>query len=162
MAYLLAIRLLSSGYIPLAEALSWDWMLGDGGVEDTIIATRFGRDVIGALVLRLEPLPSSPSKRKHNHHRGASLRGGKGVIRAWTTRLRYRGKGVGRDMLDEAVRITRERCGKDAEVGFAKEHANSGRVLPEIYNGAFRRGEMKAAKSLEGVLVEWDGTRRKR
>jgi len=65
-------------------------------------------------------------------------------------------------MLHEAVRLTRERCGRDAEVGFAKEHANSRMVLPEMFNGSFRRAEMRAAKALENVLEQWEGNRRKR
>jgi hypothetical protein len=63
-------------------------------------------------------------------------------------------------MLREAVRLTRERCGKDAEVGFAQEHANSVMVLPEMFNRPFRKGEMRAARALEKVLGEWDGRKR--
>ena len=81
-----------------------------------------------------------------------SFRGGKGVIRAWTTRLRYRGKGIGRDLLDGAIRIVKDRCGKDAEVGFAQEHANSTMLLPAMFNGVFRRDEVRAAKALEKAL----------
>lgn len=163
MAYLLAIRYFTSGYIQIAESLGWDWLVSpDTGDEDVVIVTRFGSELIGALFLRLEP-SSSPA----GHHRGKrrgtqSLRGGKGVIRAWTTKLRYRGKGVGADMLQEAVRVTRERCGRDAEVGFAAEHANSQMVLPEMFNKPFRNGERKAAGALEKAVAEWEGGRRKR
>lgn len=76
--------------------------------------------------------------------------------------MRYRGKGVGADMLHEAVRITRERCGRDAAVGFAAEHANSGEVLPEMFNRPFRQAERRAAGALEKVLGEWEGMKRKR
>lgn len=159
MAYLLAIRYVTAGYLQIAEDLRWEWLVSpDTGDEDVIIGTRFGREIIGALVLRLEP--SLTSLRKKN--RGQNLRGGKGVVRAWTTRLRYRGKGVGADMLHEAVRITRERCGRDAEVGFAAEHANSLMILPEMFNRTFRKGERKAAGALEKVLSDWEGARRKR
>lgn len=65
-------------------------------------------------------------------------------------------------MLHEAVRITREKCGRDAEVGFAAEHANSSMVLPEMFNRTFRQDERKAAGALEKVLSEWEGARRKR
>lgn len=159
MAYLLAIRYATAGYLQIAEDLKWDWLVSpDTGEEDVIIGTRFGRDIIGALVLRLEPSPANQRKK----NRSQNLRGGKGVVRAWTTRLRYRGKGVGADMLHEAVRITRERCGRDAEVGFAAEHANSSMILPEIFNRTFRKGERKAAGALEKVLSDWEGARRKR
>lgn len=166
MAYLLAIRFATSGYIQIAESLGWDWLVSpDTGDEDVVIGTRFGGELVGALVLRLEPSSGGGS---HHHHarkrsRGQNqLRGGKGVIRGWTTKLRYRGKGVGADMLQEAVRVTRERCGRDAEVGFAAEHANSRMVLPEMFNKPFRNGERKAAGALERVVGEWEGGRRKR
>jgi hypothetical protein len=170
MTYLLVIRYLTSGYLHAAEELSWDFLTpgggsnGQGGQEDLIIGTRFGSEMIGALVLRLEPLSSSNSNHGHgrrkSHSRQNSLKGGRGLIRAWTTKLRYRRKGVGGDMLREAVRVTRERCGKDAEVGFAKEHANSVMVLPERFNRVFRKREMQAAKTLDEVLSKWDGRTR--
>ncbi|MBD4630386.1 hypothetical protein GUG51_06820, partial [Xanthomonas citri pv. citri] len=59
-------------------------------------------------------------------------------------------------------RITREKCGKDAAIGFAQEHANSQMVVPELYNGAFRKNERSAAMALEQAVAEWEGTRRKR
>lgn len=159
MTYLVAIRFVASGYIQAAEALRWDWLVAEDGEEDVVIGTRFGQDLIGALVLRLEPNPALAGKKKN---RSLSLKGGKGVIRAWTTKLRYRGQGVGEDMLREAVRVTRERCGKDAEIGFAKEHANSTKVLPEVFNGVFRRQEMRAARTLEEVVAGVDKEKRKR
>ncbi|ROW05136.1 hypothetical protein VSDG_00002 [Cytospora chrysosperma] len=161
MAYLLAIRYVTAGYIQMAEDLKWDWLVSpDTGEEDVLVGARFGSEIIGALVLRLETNPATPRKKRGNH--GHGLKGGKGVIRAWTTKLRYRGKGVGADMLHEAVRVTRERCGKDAEVGFAAEHANSKMILPEMFNRTFRKGERRAALALEKVLGEWEGVRRKR
>jgi hypothetical protein len=156
MTYLLGIRFVTSGYIHLAEDLKWSWLTNEDGEEDVIIGTRFGDEIIGALILRLEP---NPGKRKS---RAGNLKGGKGVIRGWTTKLRYRHKGVGVDMLNEAVKVTRDKCGKDAEVGFAKEHANSGMILPEVFNGPFRKREMQAAKALETVLADWEGSKKKR
>lgn len=168
MTYLLAVRYVASPYLQVAEGLGWDWLsAAEGGgspEEDLIIGTHFNGELIGALVLRLEPGPStvSTSRKRNSHSRSPSLKGGKGVIRAWTTRLRYRRKGVGGDMLQEAVKVTRERCGRDAEVGFAKEHANSAVVLPDMFNGPFRRNEVKAAKALEAVLADLDRNKRKR
>ncbi|KAK3318267.1 acetyltransferase [Apodospora peruviana] len=155
MSYLLAIRYFASRYIEVAEHLKWAWLVSeDTGEEDVVIGTRFGQELIGALVLRLEPPAGSPAGGAKRKNRGGSLKGGKGVIRAWTTKLKYRHKGVGGDMLQEAVRITKERCGRDADVGFAKEHANSVMVLPEFFNGPWRKLEMKAARALEKVLSE--------
>ncbi|XDG09429.1 hypothetical protein ABKA04_009044 [Annulohypoxylon sp. FPYF3050] len=159
MTYLLAIRYFTGQYIQVAENMKWNWMVSEDNEEDTVIGVRFGKDLIGALVLRLEPNPSLAGKKRS---RNSVLRGGKGVIRAWTVKLRYRNKGVGVDMLHEAVKITREKCGKDAEIGFAKEHANSTMVLPEVFNGPFRKDEQRAAKTLEKVLSEWEGSKRRR
>lgn len=159
MTYLLTIRYFTGKYIQVAESMKWSWMVSDDGEEDTVIAVRFGSDLIGALVLRLEPNLSHIGKKRTRH---SFLRGGHGVIRAWTVKLKYRHKGVGTDLLHEAVKVTREKCGKDAEIGFAKEHANSTMVLPEVFNGQFRKNEQKAAKALEDVVSEWEGNKRKR
>ncbi|KAK3292077.1 uncharacterized protein B0H64DRAFT_220748 [Chaetomium fimeti] len=175
MTYLTAIRFFTSGYLRAAEEVSWDFLTAgrDGDEEDLVLGTRYGPDVVGAVVLRLErPTSSSDGnggggtgggggrRKAHSRQNSFKLKGGRGVIRAWTTRLRYRGRGVGGDLLREAARVTRERCGKDAEVGFAKEHANSIMVLPEMFNSPFRKGEMRAARALERVLGERDGRRR--
>lgn len=189
MTYLMAIRFITSGYLRSAEAISWDFLTTGRDVldEDLVIGTRYGDEVIGALVLRFErqqrpsssdgttTSTSSPNsngtsngshgrRKSQQHSRQNSLKlkknGGTGFIRAWTVRLRYRGRGLGGDMLREAVRITRERCGREAPVGFAQEHANSVMVLPEFFNKPFRRGEMRAAKALEKILGTWDGKRR--
>ncbi|KAI1329749.1 hypothetical protein F5Y16DRAFT_365183 [Xylariaceae sp. FL0255] len=174
MAYLLTIRYFTGPYLQAAEDLQWSWLLpypssssapSSPSEEDLIIGVRFGEQMIGALVLRLEPSPSMTTPNGNGHKRrsrSSMLRGGRGVIRAWTVKLRYRGKGVGRDLLEEAVRITRERCGRDAEVGFAAEHANSTMILYESFNTPFRRSERKAAKSLEKVVADWESSRRRR
>ncbi|KAF3072328.1 hypothetical protein CFAM422_005200 [Trichoderma lentiforme] len=166
MTYLTAIRYFTDGYVNLAENLRWSWLEGSGSIEgDLLIGARYGGALIGVLVLRLEPRFSSLTpggSKRRNRSRSVSFRGGKGVIRAWTTRLRYRGKGIGRDLLDGAIRIVKDRCGKDAEVGFAQEHANSTMLLPAMFNGAFRRGEIRAAKALEKALEEWESSKRKK
>lgn len=171
MTYLLGIRYFTGGYIQAAEELCWSWLSptsspdASPSEQDLILGVRFGKQLIGALVLRLEPSPSSShvsSGGSRRRSRTSFLRGGRGVIRAWTVKLKYRGQGVGRDLLDDAVRLTHERCGRDAEVGFAAEHANSRYFLPETFNTPFRRSERMAAKSLEKVLVDSEGARRRR
>jgi len=172
MTYMLAARYVASGYVHLAETLiNRAWLRNpDTAEQDLIIGTRFGGEVIGAVVLRLEPGPPGSAGYSHHHHGGkrrgrngnGALRGGKGVIRAWTTSLPYRGRGVGTDLLDEAVRLTREKCGRDAEVGFAKEHANASMVLPELFNGPFRQRERKAAQALKAAVERWEVAKRKK
>lgn len=185
MTYLLGIRHFTGGYIQAAEGLRWSWLSPTASPnpppseQDLILGVHFGKQLIGALVLRLEPssvLGGGSAGNSSNNgvsgggggsnrrrSRTSLLRGGRGLIRAWTVRLRYRGQGVARDLLYEAVRLTRERCGRDAEVGFAAEHANSAPVLPEPFNKPFRRAERRAAKSLEKVIAEYyDGSSSKR
>jgi GNAT superfamily N-acetyltransferase len=148
MACLIAVRGITSGYINLAEELNWNYAKNKDGEEDTIIGSRYGEELIGACILRLERNGSGKKARKL---------GGKGIVRAWTVRIKYRGRGVGTELLEEAVRVTREKLGGSAEIGFAAEHANSKMVLPELFNGGFRKREAKAAKLLDGVVgsFEW-------
>ncbi|KAF3360157.1 hypothetical protein VdG1_01847 [Verticillium dahliae VDG1] len=129
--------------------------------EDFLLAARSGSTIIAAVVLRLEPKqslalsaggfsvtgpPSGGKKRsKGGSGNAGPLRGGKGVIRAWTT-----------------VRVTRERCGRDAEVGFALEHVHSKMVLPELFNVAARKQERRAAMALERVIGDWEAARRRK
>ena len=162
-SYLLAIHFASVGYLRAAAALGRDWLVSEDGDDDMILAVRSKRDrsIVGALVLRLEASATPPPSGKKKS-RTASLRGGKGVIRAWTTAAQFRERGIGEELLREAVRATRDRCGRDAEVGFAKEHANSAMVLPEMFNSVFRRGEMRAAKALGEAAGEVDKEKRKR
>lgn len=152
MGVLVLVRGQTSGYITLAEAFGWNFVRNpDSEDQDIIIGSRYGEEIIGATTLRLErPGGSSSSNRKKT-----SYKGGKGIIRAWTVRLKYRRAGVGTELLEETVRVAREKCGKDAEIGFAAEHANSTMFLPEYFNTVFRRTEAMAQKCLQKVL---DGT----
>lgn len=172
-SYVLAIRYFTSGYVDLAEQLRSSWLRRgpDSGVadDDLILGARYGDNLVGALVLRLQtdPARSTGPTGAHGHGRkrsrgSNSLRGGRGIIRAWTTRLKYRGTGVGRDLLASAVRLTKEKCGRDAEVGFAKEHANSTMLLPSRFNGLFRRDEIRAAKALDAAVAEWEANKKRR
>ncbi|KAG6089763.1 hypothetical protein E4U15_001581 [Claviceps sp. LM218 group G6] len=170
MLYLAAIRFLSSRYATLANQMNQDWLRADtraGGHDEIILGARSGSLLVGALIMRLEPnkrsrsSTSSPSKRK-NRSRSASLKGGKGIIRAWAIAPSHRGQGIGKELLNAAVRYTKDKCGKDAQVGFAQEHAHSVMVLPDVFNATFRRNEARAARALQGSVDEWDVYKRKR
>ncbi|CAD6448699.1 e2c3886c-1247-4775-a0a1-9232f1c471dd [Sclerotinia trifoliorum] len=157
MACLVAVRAATAGYLHTAEEFNWDFARNDDGEEDVIIGSRYGDEIIGALILRIERAPhinGSPKRGK------SGKKGGKGVVRAWTTKVRYRGTGVGTEMLEEAVRETRGKLGNSAEVGFAKEHANAKMILPEMFNGEFRKRERRAAGALEAVLESARGKKR--
>ena len=80
LAYLLVVRLLTRDYVSHAAQINRDW-LG----SDRILVTKFGEEVIGALVLGWVAGDGRGSRRK---------RVGRGLIRAWTVGVRYRGKGV--------------------------------------------------------------------
>ncbi|KAH7342404.1 hypothetical protein BKA65DRAFT_291200 [Rhexocercosporidium sp. MPI-PUGE-AT-0058] len=164
MACLVGIRGLTSGYLALAEKVNWEFVRNEEGEDDDlIVGSRYGEELIGALVLRLERgSGGSGSGNGKKKAKGGGKSGGNGVVRAWTVRNRYRGKGVGTELLEEAVRITREKLGNSAGVGFAAEHANSKMILPGIFNGGFKRREGMAGRMLAGVVEGANGSRKKR
>ena len=158
MAFLVGVRGLTSGYLTLAEEFKWAFIQNEDGEEDTIIGSRFGEDLIGALILRLERNGNGGGKKKAK----GGKPGGNGVVRAWTVRIKYRGRGVGTELLEKAVKVTREKLGNSAEIGFAAEHANSKMVLPSVFNGGFRKKEARAAKALDAVVESTDGSSKKK
>jgi len=159
MLFLVGIRGLTSSYLNLAEEITWKYLDNEDGEEDIVIGSRYGEEIIGALILRLERAGNGNGKKKAK----SSKAGGKGVVRAWTTRLRYRGKGIGTGLLEEAARVTRDRLGNSADIGFAAEHANSKMILPGVFNGGFRKREARAAKTLETVVENAEiSTKKKR
>ena len=157
MAVLLSVRWASGGYIDLAEDVgTWKWFDWGGtlGTEDDIILSKFGEEAIGTLVLRGVKSDdgsnvASPRKKKQNNQ------GLRGVVRAWTVKYRYRRKGIGLGLLEEAVKICAERGWSGP--AFADDHANSGRVLPGIFNGGFDRREKMARDMLERVVEQSGG-----
>jgi hypothetical protein len=152
MAMLVAVRMMTGGYLSEAETITWSWLSNpETGDEDLLIGSKFGEDIIGALVLRLEKPGGVGNKKKGKVIKTGK---GKGIIRAWTTGLKYRHKGIGTGLLEEAVQVTHEKCGKEAEVGFAADHANSRMVLPSIFNSGFRKREQAAIKLLSSVVDE--------
>lgn len=148
MVGLAAVRMAVGGYLGLAEEINWDW-LGD----DKLIVVKWGETVIGALVLGWAD--SEPGKKRSGRRRR-----GKAVVRAWTVKLKYRGKGIGEGLLEEAVKVAGER-GDDGIV-FDRDHANSKRVLPAFYNGFLNKRELRAEKALEKVADDKGNFRQRR
>lgn len=109
MSFLIFIRWMTGEYIGLAEDIDMGW-LGD----DRLIVVKWGEDVIGALVLGWAD--NDAAKKRGRRRRG------KAVIRAWTVKLKYRRKGVGESLLEEAVKVAGER-GADGIV-FDGNHAS--------------------------------------
>lgn len=146
MAGLLLVRWLTGGYLEMAEKVgTWNWLYKDGRDIEMII-TKFGENVIGALIMRIGRSDSSPTSRGNRAKKKNTA-----VIRAWAVAQRYRGKGVGGGLLEEAVRISKER---GCIPSFAADHANAGRILPAMFNKTFERREQKAQDMLETVIDE--------
>ncbi|RAL59587.1 hypothetical protein DID88_006446 [Monilinia fructigena] len=119
MACLVAVRAATAGYLHTAEEFNWNFAKNDEGEEDVIIGSRYGDDIIGALILRIERAPhltGSPRRGK------SGRKGGKGVVRAWTTKVRYRGTGVGTEMLEQAVKETRRKARELGRSGLCKKN----------------------------------------
>ncbi|KNG47056.1 acetyltransferase protein [Stemphylium lycopersici] len=136
MTFLIFIRWMTGGYIGMAEDINMEWLGGD-----RLIVVKWGEDVIGSLVLGWAD--NDAAKKRGRRRRG------KAVVRAWTVALKYRGKGLGGDLLEEAVKVAGER-GADGIV-FDADHANSQRVLPSLFNGFLNKQDAKAEKALQKV-----------
>ncbi|KIW64453.1 hypothetical protein PV04_09385 [Phialophora macrospora] len=160
MAVLITVRWLTGGYIFEAERIgTWKWLnegRGDDddseytvvGSQDDILLTRYGDEVIGAIVLRgvRDPTASSTGKSRKNVPRTT------GHIRAWTVKRRYRRKGIGQGLLEEAVAWCRDKGWQGPE--FAENHANSAKIVHPTFTGGFKKRETQAREMLQRVMEE--------
>ena len=126
MALLISVRLLAGPYLELAERIGWKW-LG----ESEILVTRFGEDIIGTLVFEVK---REGRKRK------------KGVLRAWTVRMRERGRGVGKGLLEEVVKVLVTEKGCDGAVW---EEGNPCKSIGPSFN------ESKVAGQGKGMSTDY-------
>ena len=184
MAFLVAVRGYTSGYIFAAENVNgWDWLISDTppstkrsakkdpssaspdtntpspssgrrsrkNSNDTTIpqvyVTYWGSELIGALVLR------------------ASKRDRTAYVRAWTVKNKYRGKGVGKALLEEGVKGVMLGdgggigIGKIKNVALEDNHTGSARVFPDaVYgiptgiNRVFDKREDGARRAIDDVV----------
>lgn len=135
--FLVCVRMLTAGYIHAAEDFNWkDFISGKQG-DDVVFGARFGDNIIGALVLRIQ-------KDKKEKTCTAS-------IRAWTTKMRYRGRGVGGDLLRLAVAKAKH-VSPNSVVIFDPNHANSLLPLHSTFNRAFKSRDEKARRALAHAL----------
>jgi GNAT superfamily N-acetyltransferase len=123
MTFLIFIRWMTGGYIGMAEDINMEW-LG----EDRLIVVKWGEDIIGALVLGWAD--NDAAKKRGRRRRG------KAVVRAWTVKLKYRGKGIGEGLLEEAVKVAGER-GADG-ILFDADHASKFSHPHKIIANSFR------------------------
>jgi len=156
MTMLAAFRFMTKEYLFAAEAINWDW-LGDANV----IVTKFGEEVIGTVIVEWISGEGRTKRKK----------AWRGEIRAYTVRLKYRNKGVGSALLEEAVKEARKKGAETIE--FADDHASksdcccfgwnlnptltlfredSQRVLPSLYNASFDKREQRSRELLQDLL----------
>lgn len=139
MAAMAGVGYATHGYVELAEKTgTWLFLRPEAGSkqEDILIVTKYGDDIIGALVLRLLPATENKKSKKLV-----------ATIRAWTVKQRYRGKTFGTSLLEEAIAL----CKANGWLGpeFAPDHANSTRILPAMFQKNVIRREAKAQRLLE-------------
>ncbi|RVX75058.1 hypothetical protein B0A52_01335 [Exophiala mesophila] len=167
MAVLITARWLSSGYIEQAERVgTWKW-LNRGrqdnsnhgiivGEEDEILLTRFGDQVIGTIVIRgvreRSTTTTSSSSGNSSPKKSRAKIPVTTVIRGWTVSRKYRHKGVGTGLLEQAVDYARQKGWAGPE--FASDHAHSARVLPETFHAGFVKREIEARELLDRVKQE--------
>lgn len=159
--YAFLIWLIAYPYKNYAKDINRAWFDEEGPNRDIMVGARTkDKKLAGIVVLRLSPklVPAGGRRRT----RSLSFKGGRGVIRAWAVRRKARGNGVGNKLLQAAVRITKERCGKEAEVGFVQDHAHSKLLFHEMFNGFFRKVEAAADKALRVAVDEYSVTKKKK
>jgi ribosomal protein S18 acetylase RimI-like enzyme len=147
-------RYATQGYLLAAESISWDWL----GNADVLV-TKFGDEVIGTVIIDWVSGESRQRRKK----------AWRGEIKGWAVRLKYRGKGVGSALLEEAVKESRKKGAETIE--FAEDHASklgnylsfreadircldSKRVLPKFYNGQMDKRETRARELLQDLLEQ--------
>ena len=104
-------RYATQNYITAAEAINFQWM---GGAD--VIITKFGDEIIGTAMIDWV-IGETRQRRKKPL---------KGEIKGWAVRLRYRKKGVGSALLEEAVKESRKKGAETIE--FAEDHASKSGV----------------------------------
>jgi hypothetical protein len=106
MAAMVTVRRYTNPYITLAEQTHISM------VEDSdVLITKFGDEVMGTVILGWVDAETKGKRRKW-----------RAEIKGWAVRLRYRGKGEGLALLQEAVNLAKK---KDADsISFAPDHAS--------------------------------------
>ena len=176
MTILVTVQWVTEGYIEHAERVrTWVWPAQDSDNNNNnnnkkkkkkrqeILITKYGGEIIDALVLRIEKdttslsLPSTSSA--HNtctsKHKQFTASSRTGIIRAWTLKHCYRQKGIGTGLLEEAVSLCRTRQLNDPV--FSNQHANSKRILPALFDSVFDQREQWAWSLLDKVITESGG-----
>jgi ribosomal protein S18 acetylase RimI-like enzyme len=134
----------------------------DNDNKPVVLVTKYGEEIIGTVVVHptsnsnsASPSPStskSKSKSKTKPRQFPKRGTTTGTIRAWTVKRRYRNKGIGTGLLEEAVTLCKKNNNNWEGPVFDEHHANSVRLLPGMFlKGRFERREMRAKRLLEEV-----------
>ena len=107
MVSLALCRYATHGYILAAEDIDWNWL----DAADVIV-TKFGDEMIGTVIIDWVSGESRQRRKK----------AWRGEIKGWTVRLKYRQKGVGAALLEDAVKESRKKGAETIE--FAEVHAS--------------------------------------
>ena len=177
MAMLGAIRMLLGPYIFEAERIgTWKWLNQGRSAEeqeetglkvldevDEVLITKFGDEFIGSIIFRgVQPIsPASPGTNKRTRRAQSPTKHTRMVIRAWSVKQKYRRKEVGSALLEEAMKVGQEKGWIQHGVEIAKDHANSKRVLPAIFNGALDKFDQIAQNTLDKKLDKVDRAQEK-
>jgi len=178
MAFLAGIRLLCGPYIFEAEKVgTWAWLDKGRSVEeeeetgshvlgdvDEVLLSKFGPDHIGVIIFRgVQPAPSraSPTGNKKVRRTQEPSKQTRMVIRAWTVRQKFRRKEVGSALMEEAIKVGKEKGWLVGGIEIAEDHANSKRILPTILNGALDRYDKIAQQTLDKKISEFEASQEK-
>ncbi|KMP00192.1 hypothetical protein CIHG_02162 [Coccidioides immitis H538.4] len=152
MILLVLVQWVTSAYLEEASRVgTWKWLKSEAKdpstpvsplTDDVFLVTKYGDEIIGTILLRI---PSSPKSKAETQGEQPVL------VRAWTVGRRYRQKGIGTGLLEEAFSYLQARSLHDLDVRFDRSHANSFRVLPGMFNRPFNMRENWARRKLEGV-----------
>lgn len=142
--YLSTIRYAASTYIRIAEETDWHaWLENEDGGEAVVLGARYGTELIAAVVLDIPKQRNARAKAQP-----------KATIRAWTTKIRYRRRGLGGDMLREAVKAAKQARGPNCAVEFAADHVHSSVALYDLFNGPFVSRQAQAVRALATAVKE--------
>lgn len=146
MALLISVRWMSGGYLALAETINWEW-LGDAEVVVAEWGTPGDMAVVGTCVFEEEEVGGKGGKGRK--------KGKRGVVKAWTVRLRERGRGVGKGLLEEVARVGKERGWEG--IGVVEGGVFDEKVLPGVYHRWFERRMERARGLVQEVWAEEEG-----
>jgi hypothetical protein len=128
---------------------------------DIVLVTKFGKRVIATVILRIvkniEDVKLRSAEKKGtisnaNKWKPQSALRSTTFVRAWTVEQRYRGVGVGAAILKDAVALCYE--ANILPLVFSDLHANSLRVLSDLYNCKMNLDSDRAREYLGRLLVE--------